>query len=485
MPFLSLQKVEERADQVVKDRMIVWQWIVVSVSGVLLGLYALTVFSLPPQWLFLFVFGTSIAILAITIGKLKRIFLALVVLDIAIQFDINLFYDYEIAEMGAYGGLSISITTICLAGLYAAWLVELLTRKVTLPSYLFRMSLPGAAYLGTAIFSLVVARNISLALWEVALLTQMFFVYIYIVGTVKTREDVLFVVVLLVSILTIESLIMLAVRFKGQSFQILGLLARIESGMRAGGTVGSPNEAAGFLTMLLMCALGTLSYRRRGFSFWIVAFAFLLGSIALIFTYSRGGWISFVFAVTVFCILSWYRGRLSTFILIPIAFVILLTLFPFQDLILERLFGYDKGSAYVRIPLMELAFRVIWENPLLGVGANNFVVTIKRYSTTPWLYVVHNKYLLIWSETGIVGLTAFFWFLFAAIRRGWLCTQFNDPVITPLCCGLIAGISGIMVHMLVDLFHGRSVVQLIWLTTGLIAAMHCIVASQDTPKMSK
>ncbi|MCG2691495.1 O-antigen ligase family protein, partial [Microgenomates group bacterium] len=51
-----------------------------------------------------------------------------------------------------------------------------------------------------------------------------------------------------------------------------------------------------------------------------------------------------------------------------------------------------------------------------GVGLNNFTVTMEKYgyvtATTRFLQPVHNIYLLILSETGLIGLAGFIYLLY-------------------------------------------------------------------------
>src|SRR5436853_3598497 len=62
--------------------------------------------------------------MALTAGYVPRILLAIVILDIPFQFGTHLFYREEDAAVGALGGLSISATTIALAGLYLSWFIR-------------------------------------------------------------------------------------------------------------------------------------------------------------------------------------------------------------------------------------------------------------------------------------------------------------------------------------------------------------------------
>jgi O-antigen ligase len=161
---------------------------------------------------------------------------------------------------------------------------------------------------------------------------------------------------------------------------------------------------------------------------------------------------------------------------------------PFHRLISARLFGDDKGSAESRVPLMHLAFRIVKDNPVLGVGANNFTVVMNRYLSPEFregfLFAVHNKYLLVLAETGAIGLLGFLAFLLGTVRKGWRCWRLSDDPLSLLALGFVAGLVGHMVHMTVDVFRGRPTQQLIWLIAGLLTAMFQMrrpVPSPGTP----
>ena len=198
------------------------------------------------------------------------------------------------------------------------------------------------------------------------------------------------------------------------------------------------------------------------------------------------GLVALALAVTVICLLVWSRRGFSLKTPIAVLLILGMLYLPFQSVISARLLGDDKGSAESRIPLMKLAFRIIEDNPVLGVGANNFTVVMDRYLTPEFrhsfLFAVHNKYLLVLSETGIIGLLAFLAFLLDALRKGWQCWALQDRLLSPLALGFAAGIAGHMVHMSVDVFRGRPTQQLLWLAAALLTAMHRMCAAPpDSP----
>jgi len=199
---------------------------------------------------------------------------------------------------------------------------------------------------------------------------------------------------------------------------------------------------------------------------------------------SRGGWIATALSVTIVCIALRRRGRLSRmFPLLLIGLLAALSL-TFQGSIAARLTDDDLGAAHSRFPLMETAFRIIADNPLVGVGVNNYTAALPDYASRhqdEFLYTVHNQYLLIWVETGLVGLAAFLWFLIATIRRGGDRWKRRDPLLSPLALGFTAALVGQMVHMQADLFNGRPQLQLLMTVAALIGAMSRI----ETPVLNQ
>jgi putative inorganic carbon (hco3(-)) transporter len=453
------------------------QWAIAGTVGIVLGIYTVGVASLPPQWTALLVIAGLCPFVVMIIGNVRRLLLAIIILDIPFQVDVHAAYRYDIAELNALGGLSISVTMVSLVVLYALWLGELLGRmkRQSRPQVWTSTTLSLTAFLAFTTLSMMVARDVTLSLYELFLLSQMFLLYIYVVATVHTRQDVLFIATMLLIGLVLESLVMIGLRFVGHSITVAGILARIDGGTRVGGTLGSPNVAASYLSLFLTLAMSVL-LTRLGQSYKLLAMlAFGLGGVALIFTLSRGGWIAFVLAIAILCLLAWRRGWLSLEVPLVAVFGVLLLSLLFQDAILIRIFGDDEGSAHSRLPLMKLAFKIIEDNPVLGVGANNFAIAINQYVTPEfggeWISVVHNKYLLIWAEIGLGGLVAFLLFLATTIRLGWQCWKFNDRMLSPLALGLTAGIVGQMGHMFVELFNSRPQVQSLWFIAGFITAM--------------
>ena len=135
------------------------QWALVGVVGAGLGVYTLIAASLPQQWALLGLLVVLFPLVAMIAGGMRRLLLGIIIIEIPLQIDVYLRYREEPAALGAVGGVNLSLTTLCLAVLYAMWLAELLAKQARPPNLLVRMSLPFVAYLGVVIASTAVARD--------------------------------------------------------------------------------------------------------------------------------------------------------------------------------------------------------------------------------------------------------------------------------------------------------------------------------------
>jgi putative inorganic carbon (HCO3(-)) transporter len=449
-------------------------------GSVAVGLGVLTVASLASKNPMLFLAAALFPFVALIIGHFRELLLAIIILDVPLRLDIHLGYREEMASMGALGGFNISATTVCLGLLYLLWFSEFACKQG--PRFLpkIRESLPVIAYIASLVPSLFFATEVELAVSQIWLLLQMLFLFIYVSSTVRCRKDLVFLVTLLLASLIIESTLMMYVRISGEEFTLGPISTQIDASYlgtgRFGGTLGSPNTAGGYLTMLTLVAVSVFFTRLGRFHKLLAALAFSSGILGLVLTASRGGWASFAIALPVLWFLAWRKGCFSLQRSFAIVILTVLLSAPFHDTIRTRLVSDDRGAAYSRVPLMDLAFRVIKENPVFGVGPNNFAFVMDHYLTpefrNAWIYTVHNKYLLIWAETGIASLLAFLWFVAATLRAAWHCSRSRDLVVAPLGFGLAAAVLAHSAHMFVDVFNDRPLIQLLFFIGGLTAAIY-------------
>ncbi len=263
--------------------------IAVAVLGTSLAVWAVEDFSSVA------IFGLlALAALAIAavVGSLRSVLLGIVVLDVMLQWDTNLGWRPEAAELGATAGLSVSLTTLALAGLYALWLGELLSRaRPALRPTGTRLALPLFVYVGLSALSLLAASDLQLSEFKLWTLVQSLLLFIYVAGTVRTARDVRLIVGMLLVALLAQGLLVLAGRFAGIDLAFAGLTTRaVDPGTaRFGGTVGSPNTAGAFFAFMLAPAIAVLFSSAGRWSKRLAVAASVAGLLGLIFTLSRGG----------------------------------------------------------------------------------------------------------------------------------------------------------------------------------------------------
>lgn len=155
--------------------------------------------------------------------------------------------------------------------------------------------------------------------------------------------------------------------------------------VRPYGTFPHPNVLGGYLAILLPWILYQWRGRRKFYSLTLLG-----GLSGLYLTFSRSAW------------LAGALGLLAT-----------------GGLILKQPFILLTSISFIRrAELNWIALHIVRDHPLLGVGLNNFTVRMDEYGrVSGWvrfLQPVHNLYLLIAAEIGLVGLVLFLCFMFSA-----------------------------------------------------------------------
>ncbi len=113
-----------------------------------------------------------------------------------------------------------------------------------------------------------------------------------------------------------------------------------------------------------------------------------------------------------------------------------------------------------------------FEKPFWGVGIGNFVNWFKEISpglTQNFYQPIHNIYLLIFSETGILGLMTFLLFLIFIFKEYFKKVEFNRLFhYSLIILFLLVLFLGLFDHFLWTLQQGQII---FWLTAGLLAAL--------------
>lgn len=443
--------------------------------GVLAGAGIVLAVRYGPMWLAAAALVTLLPA-ALLIGT-RRFLLAAILIDIPFQIDVHLAYREELAQLGTLGGYNVSVTTFALAGLYLLWIYEALGSPGVIPRPRFKETWAPALILAGCALSLLNAAQPQLALMEIWLLFQLYLLFLYIVSRVDSRAEIRFVLLVLFGGLLLQSLLILQSGFTRSTFD-LGVISTAvdpsyQTGLiwRAGGTLGSPISAAGYLGLLIAPTLA-LAVTSRGKRWrqlgWAAATA---GALAMLVTLSRGGWLTLGLSLLLFIAVGRRRALLPTWL--PTAGLVLGVLcLPLFALAMDtRLSTGDAGSSSVRPVHYQLAGEIIARQPLLGVGANNFAAVLPEHAgprySQEWLYTIHNKFLLIWAESGVLALIGFVALQVTGIAAGFSAAANRGRLLGSLGLAFGLAILAQVPHMAVDMFHARPETQLLWTVVAL------------------
>ncbi|WP_223543423.1 O-antigen ligase family protein [Pseudomonas sp. GL-B-12] len=204
-------------------------------------------------------------------------------------------------------------------------------------------------------------------------------------------------------------------------------LNKIAGGIvRTVGTFGHPGLLAQYLNIILIAIL-VKALVAKGVPKKLYATIYIAGTLAVILTYSRTALA--IQLATLFLTLFLFphveqtknlSKKFITYLSVLVGFVAIIS-FNF-DSILSRFENASTDSGTVRILLSKIALNMMSENPILGVGLNSFTQVMDKYDDTMmssyWRHPVHNIYLLVASELGLIGITVFIIKLYIFFKTG-------------------------------------------------------------------
>jgi hypothetical protein len=461
--------------RLIQKRFIPFSWVVLPiVLGVAVGVGAWVVDDLTTKWLVIVLMAIVAPTVVLLARDIHRLLLVVFVVDIPLGVDIAL--QNQGLHKGGPTGYMISLMTIALVAGYALWIIE---SKPTL-RFFPAITIPALIYLGTVVVSVYHSSSLQLSLFGIFLEAQLFLYFLYLSNHVRKWGDLRLVMTTLAIVLLLESVLMLAQRFMGFSWDI-GFLRSVDyvgsagvSGARVGGTMDNPNTAAAFLSMALILTLGAYASGKL-VNGKLALTAFGLGVLALIVTMSRSAWGSLALGLVI--ISYWFvrtpNGRKS---LVALVVIVAVGAVALGGQVLERLQAAEADNS--RSELAYMAYNIIAVYPF-GVGVNNFdQVMSDRYAHPNWvgypLEPVHNKYLLVWSELGPQGLAAFVLLLVSVAwqAKRYIFRKDIDPRLAILPASLLAGLAGYALHMTTEGFAARGNLELLWFAIALTPAVN-------------
>ncbi len=228
-------------------------------------------------------------------------------------------------------------------------------------------------------------------------------------------------------------------------------LARITSN-RVFGSFVYPNTLAGFLVVAFAPVLAWIWVRARGWDVRVkwIALVFAAGEMlfCLLLTGSRGGFAAFgcMTLAVLWCLVPKGRwGAAKAIVALVLVLGVVVALARHGGLL-----HFGTGSLEARTDYWGGAVRIIKDHPWIGTGPGTFGSIYPMYKTalTEEAAAVHNNFLQMWSDSGVLAFVAFAALWIIAVRDAFRLarTRAGDVAAAAICGALV----GWTVHGLVD-----------------------------------
>jgi len=466
------------------DRTVLLVSLAVLLLGVSLGWTVMRMETLPTRW-FVSLAGVMVFLLLwpaygwITRNPEKLLWIVLFV-SIPLDFDVHLVYREYV---GTYNGVILNLTDLAFFALASSWLYDVLVQRDYAIHFYPQVMIPAIGILLVQTASLVNATDVTFSVFSLIQNTKVFFFFWFLVNRLSTLDDFRLAWTLLLWCLILESA-MCTAQFVTQTNYTTTMKTAENYGeemFRVGGTTGSPNVTGSYLASLLPVPIVFLFSRLRAKPAWLPWLAAGWGFFALILTQTRGAWINFMAGMVLFLVFSGkvrYLGQvlLGVGATAGIGFVI------FRKVILER-FSEGLDTLIYRLNLMQSAFEMIKSHPFLGIGINNYARVMDDYVPfflTQERWIVHNHYLLVASETGLLGLGLFLILLVTLFRTAWRGRRSSNPFISVFSVSIFFGLLIFCLQMMMESLDGRISDSHFWLMAAIAVSLNVWVKNHGS-----
>lgn len=263
------------------------------------------------------------------------------------------------------------------------------------------------------LLSALKSMGLSLTIKEIVRWFDLFIIYFLTINLIDADKKLRIVLYSMFFTVTIVSIC-------GIVNYIGGNVVDTENVHRASSLFGNPNTLAGFACLTLPVLFGIVM---TGTFLWkriTLLFITAVSVSALFLSFSRSSWISLIFTM----ILTFFliKVKKKVVLIFLMLFTILAIPFLFSDIresFIHR-FGLEstRNSIVKKTMNHSIGFNMVREDLFFGIGAGNYPLLIKKFTKREVLIQnnLHNLYLQIFVETGLMGLCAFVFWLTCIIK---------------------------------------------------------------------
>jgi O-antigen ligase len=379
----------------------------------------------------------------------------------------------------------IFLSDVILGMLYFLWLFRVRKTGVEFG----RLALPGLLVIIWSVVSMVNAIALQASMIGIFFSIKALLLYVYLVNNINTRAQVFTVMNAFVFSVLLQSCIGLTQKAVGRDLglYVLGELpydyARETARIR--GTIGFPNQYGAFMIQIMPLVIALAFFVKKKLFKRLYLITSIFGMSALFFTLSRSSWAGFFLGLVCFALLLTRRGLLKPKYLAGFAgiFMVIGIIAAVKWGTIERRMAGGSDGTH-RFRMIEIATGFIKDNPITGVGLNNYEWHNRKHFN--FWQPVHNEFLRFASETGVPGFLFFVWVIVTFLRQSYQLVLNRDTLWTIIgmagFCGMMAFIIAINIG---PQYQHYRIQQAFWAMGGLVFAAERLRKIEQQRKLKR
>ena len=457
-----------------------WFWL-----GLGTGIAFLAIAEQELKWFGVLLAGLLVGFVSLAFADKKDFFLLLLVFCLPINLGIRLHYLPSDLSRSTYG-FQVLLFFLPLAALYGIWALRTAGKQEQVIGPFIGLK-PLLLLFASASISVLLSVNRIYGLFDLFALFWSILLFLYVARQIGSRRELILVVAVLAANVGLQGVLAVAQHLTNSTLGLdfFGATKKLRDYVglaalsRAGGTLGHPNSLALFFDLLLPLVFALLFVPQRRLGRLALAVGLLVGLAGLIVTQSRGGMLATGLALFLLLFIQLARRTGGSIALVYTAFILLvggISVLTTTNPISKRFLRYDYGTAYGRLPHLRVAYNLIQEHPVFGVGLNVYTEVAPRFDTTPqqimaqWQAPVHNLYAFLIAEIGLSGFLWMLLFWVAVVRGVWPAVWAADPLLRSVGLGLLMGMLAFLVHGQFDYVLWTHFTAF-WFVCGLMVAV--------------
>ncbi|MSP11875.1 MAG: O-antigen ligase domain-containing protein [Chloroflexi bacterium] len=440
-----------------------WQFLLGAALGLLAGFVVMAATLVDTKAGLALIGAVALILVAVRLRRaaMLAIFLAAFGIQTVLTKSVGSYVEYH---MNGAAGFYISSIDLVVVGLYLLALFDR-ERLRLLASNLFNPAvLLFAGFIAVAVLSIMVGDQFKLGVVEVSRMVVLLALFYFFAFGLRDQQEVRAVIVALCLAIVIQGAWGLAQFVLKRTFglNLFGELKavytedsfsdvtvrRVSGSLRDG-----PTAYGAFLALIGAIPMALAFYESR--PRWRLFYA-LLGLIAFVCSalgLGRGAIMQEAATMVLLTLVAIRRKRLKlrtvAIVLVVALLIAIVPAYLMREQLWARFFGWS-GPVDIRVKLIQVAMKMLADHPIVGIGLNTFQEMAPFYDPqnlldwvpdgTRSVFPVHNYFLLILSETGILGFGMFLWLTIHVLYRGWKATHGPNPWLSWLATGIFCAL---------------------------------------------